>query len=311
MNQRPQTAMSNATTDSSAAAATASLVVKKSRTNPAVNKDAPKAPRVKKAPAVAAKNGSKASGTTRPQSRGSTALKAEGEGLDNITSGIKKITLVTKQQKQTRTRENKKTTDAKTAVSSTGPQTSNLPVMPGELQQGPFLHSDSKTVTGSGVPMPGPERGQPMLPTVEAADIKEDIVMVEIRDQVPVLEQIDSGFNEYQSEGPIPEPVRPQGSLQWLPVNLTEMPSPPEQSTPDAAPSSVPKDARPIMSPSPMKRNDLPVFTPTSQLRFAPRMGEPQQLSASAPTSPKAKPAAFRKLDKSMWEVPDSPDPLA
>lgn len=295
--------MSVATTASASTIQTAPLAVKKVRTNAATKKDAPKAPRTKKATTGAAKNGSKPSSPTRPQSSRATA-KAEGDDLEKITSGIKKITLVTKQQKEARAREKKRPTGGKQAASIAESQSSSLPVTPGEeLPQEPLLPSnngDQASFRSPALPPEVPRTEPPITPVVNV--VEEDA----IKDETPVPEQPTTDvFVQYQPEGPTPEAVTPQGPLNWLPVNSTETPGPAKQTAPAATPSPVKDEERAIMSPSPMKRGELPVFTPTSQLRFAPQTGGP--LSA-LPTSPGAKDEAEAKKDGVVREVPETPE---
>lgn len=307
--------MSVATT---ASAATAPLTVKKSRATAAAKKDASKAPRAKKPATDTAKNGSKSTSPTRPQSgSGGAAPKAKGDDLASITSGIKKITLVTGKQKQTRTRENKKPTGGKNPASSAGSHTPSLPVTPvDELQQELGRSSNDNGVLAAGVPLvqketPQPEQGLPIIPLVDATVTGGKAVEPEAPNQLPIVEQPGPSdvFVEYRPDGPKPETITPQGPLKWLPVNNMDTPSPHKQ--PATTPSPVQEEARAVISPSPMKRNEMPIFTPTSQLRFAPRTDEhqeqeQQQQSSTLYTPPKAKTEAGR-----MWEVPESPDPLA
>lgn len=302
MTQRPDTSMSIATTASASTTSTAPLAVKKVRVNAATKKDVPKAPRTKKPATGAAKNGSKSSSPTRPQSS-RAAVKIEGDDLDNITSGIKKITLVTKQQKEARAREKQQSTSSKQAASSAEAQTSSLPVTPGEEHPlGLTLLSNSgnqPTETSLSLAPEVPQQDPPITPIVKVAE--EDAMNPE----TPIPEQHTGDvFVQYQPEGPIPKAVTPQGPLNWLPVNSTATPSPAKQVAPAAMPSPVKEEEPAIMSPSPMKRGELPVFTPTSQLRFAPRMDEQ---SMTMPTSPSAKFEAERKADDAVWEVPETP----
>lgn len=300
MTQRPDTSMSGATT---ASVSTAPLAVKKVRANAAIKKDAPKAPRAKKAPSGAAKTGSKSSSPTRPQSSRATA-KTEGDDLDNLTSGIKKITLVTKQQKEARARERKRPTGGKQAASLAVPQSSSPPVTPGEAPPqeliAPFSSGNHPSVTSPSLPLEPPQQEPPITPVVNV--VEEDA----IKDETPTAQQaITDVFVQYQPEGPTPEVITPQGPLNWLPVNSAATPSPAKQTAPADTSSPVKEEERATMSPSPMKRGELPVFTPTSQLRFAPRTGEQ---SSAIPASASAKAEAERTLDNAVWEVPETPE---
>lgn len=331
MSQRPSTATSTVTIESAASAptaaataatATAPLAAKKGRATASVQKDTTKPPRAKKAVAGAAKNGPKSTGPARPKtSSGAASVEAEGDALDNLTSGIKKITLVTKQQKQARTRENKKPVGGKKAASSAGSKTPSLPVTPGEeLQKELGGPSNGHSGPVKGVPrirkdVFESETGQTTTPTVDVTAAEAKAVKVENPSQTPPLKQPEGPdvFVEYQPEGPTPEIITPQGPLEWLPLNTIETPSSFKQPEPPAAAATTPdplpeEAARDVVSPSPMKRDEVPVFTATSQLRFAPRAGEQQERLATP--LPK-KTVAGRVFDRGVWEVPESPDHLA
>lgn len=310
MTQRPGTSMSVATTASAATTSTAPLAVKKVRTTAAAKKDAPKAPRTKKAATAggAAKAGSKSSSPTRPQSS-RAAAKTEGDDLDNITSGIKKITLLTKQQKEARARENKRPISGKKAASSAGSRSSSLPVTPGEEHTHelvlPPKSSDQPAVKNPAVPQEAPQQEPPITPIIDV--VEEDAVKVETSTGPPLPEQSGPSdlFVQYQPEGPAPETLTPQGPLSWLPINTTATPSPNKQVAAAVTPSPVRQEEPAIMSPSPMKRGELPVFTPTSQLRFAPREGE---LSLAPSTLPGAKPEAAQTVDGAKLEISETPE---
>lgn len=324
--------MSVATTVPVAEAATAALAVKKSRVGAGAaaakaKKDVPpKAPRAKKVTTTAAKNGSKPTSPPRPHAAGSgDSVKAEGDSLDKITSGIKKITLVTNQQKQVRTRENKKPAGVKKAGSSAGSRTPSLPATPREEhQQDLVVPSKGNNLTVAGIPLvehqtPESEQGHRAAVSAAGATVAETAaVKVETPAQLSHPGTPTDIFVEYKPNGPSAETITLKGPLEWLPINTTETPSPHKHPAALAEqPSAIPPvqeddgGARPIMSPSPMKRAEVPVFTPMSQLRFAPRSGEQQQQQqkpSALPTSPKA---GHRKFDKAVWAVPESPDHLA
>lgn len=305
MTQRPDTSMSVATIASTAASST-NLAVKKVRATAAAKKDAPKAPRTKKAAAGAAKNGSKSSSPSRPQSS-RAAAKPQGDDLDNITSGIKKITLVTRQQKEARARDHKQPSVGKKAASSAGAQPSSLPVTPGEEQSHefalPYDGSDLPMATVPAYHQQAPPLEPPATPITECVD--QDAVKAETPTGLKQPAASDDVFVQYQPGGPIPETITPQGPLNWLPVNSTDTPSHNKRPVPAATPSPVKEAARAVMSPSPMKRGELPVFTPSSQLRFAPRTG-PQ--SSTLSTSPRIKVEGERNADDDVWEVPETPE---
>lgn len=308
MTQRPDTSMSVATTAAASTGLTAPLAVKKVRTNAAPKKDAPKAPRVKKAATGASKNGSKSSSPTRPQSN-RAAAKTEGDDLDNITSGIKKITILTKQQKEARAREKKQPVASKKSMSSAESQGLSLPVTPGEEQPQdltlPSKGDDQPIVTN---PIMAPDvlrQEPPITPIVDS--VEEDDVKVETPMDLPLTEQTTTSevFVQYQPDGPTPEAITPQGPLNWLPVNSSATPSPQKQGAHVPKSSPAKEEERAVVSPNPMQRGELPVFTPTSQLRFAPRTGEK---SSALSTSPRAKTGAERKADGAKWEVPETPE---
>lgn len=300
--------MSVATTASTSTISTAPLPVKKVRATAAAKKDAPKGPKTKKAATGAAKNGSKSSSPTRPQpSR--AAVKTEGDDLDNITSGIKKITLLTKQQKEARAREKKRPAGGKQALSSGGSQTSSLPVTPGEERPQeftvPFSSGDQPSATSPAFPPEVPQQEIPITPFVNI--VEEDAMKVEPRADPPSPEQPTTDvFVQYQPGGPAPETITPQGPLNWLPVNSTATPSPGKQTAPATTPSPAKEEERAIVSPSPMKRGEMPVFTPTSQLRFAPRAGQQSSALPALPTLPGVKAEAPREVDGAVWEVPET-----
>lgn len=292
-----------------------SLALKKVRPANAAKKDAPKAPRAKKAAAGATKNGSKSSSPTRPQSSRDVENKEKGgDELDNITTGIKKITLVTNKQKVARARENKKS-----AVE--GPAGSSLPVTPNEDLPSQEV---SPSVSGDATPhsvSPGKlqeiaQQEMPVTPTVDTA--QEDMAKVETpTGPLPSVETTTPDvFVPYQPDGPTPETLTPQAPLNWLPVNTGATPSPMKKAAPANTPSPVKQEVPAIempspveevnptaATPSPMKRDTLPIFTPTSQLIFAPRSAEQ---SSSSSTSPRVK--AERKPDDAIWEVPETPE---
>lgn len=296
MAQRPETSMSVRTT-----ANTASLPLKKVRAPPVLKKEAvprkeaalkkdviPRAPRAKKpAAAAASKNGSKASSPSRPQSSRAGDNKGTDD-LDNITSGIKKITLLTKQQKEARAREEKQ------AESAAGSDTvSSLPNTPDAET---LSHQDMAIPVNGGNNRPNP----PVTPMAEGLEHSTS----------------NSAFVHYQPDGPIPETFTSEGPLNWLPVNTGLSPSPNKRRTPSpvkdqefdsAANATTPSPGQqtdPAVSmslstttPSPMKRGDVPIFTPTSQLRFAPRL---------APDLSNVK--TERKVDDPLWQVPETPE---
>lgn len=307
-------------------ATNAPLVMKKVRAPAAAKKDAPKAPRAKKAATGAPKNGSKASSPTRPPANRSPANKDKaGDGLDNITSGIKKITLVTNKQKEARARENMKSASATKNQAAGGSLGSSLPVTP---SRDPILTANGNNNLKAATP----DKPQVMAPQETAVTPPMDTngggtTSVKTPEGPPPPAQPDTPdvFVQYQPDGRQPETLTPQGPLTWLPVNTGATPSPvkQEESPAAAAPNStvlLPRTPSPndrataaAATPSPMKRGELPVFTPTSQLRFAaPRptdmpMGPSSSASSTPPRAGSRVAEARRKLGDAVWEVPETP----
>lgn len=313
-------------------ATNAPLVVKKVRATGAAKKEAPKAPRAKKAAAGAIKNGSKPTSPTRSQaSRGPDSKdKGGGDDLDNLTSGIKKITLVTNKQKEARARDNssnkKNLAGTIKNEAANGSLASSLPLTPGKeaTSQHAILPADGDT--GFKVAEPGKSQEMsrqeaPITPVFGTTGANIGSIKTPTR-PLPSLETSSPDvFVHYQPDGGEPEALTPQGPLTWLPVNTSATPSPMKQAAPAPVPVPVKEEApatvttartpSPVLTSdraaatlSPMKYGDLPVFTPTSQLKFAPRCGE-QSSPSSAP--PKFKQEAERKLDDAIPEVPETP----
>lgn len=316
MTERPDTSMSVRTNAS--IATNAPLAMKKVRKTTTAKKDvpAPKAPRAKKVAVEATKNGSKSSSPTRPKtSQGAANKDKAGDDLENITSGIKKITLVTSKQKQARARENKKPADTSKDTAADGPRGSSLPVTPMEelpSQDGPLPASNDiiSEATSPGLPREGA-----VTPIVDTPNVETPLVV-----QPPVGGSTSDVFVHYQPNGPTPEALTPQGPLDWLPVNNAATPSPLKHAVRTPSPVKEEEDPQAVMTPSPvktadraaavpspMKRGDLPVFTPTSQLRFAPFTAERSSASATSPMAKIKTEPEQKKLDDAIWEIPESP----
>ncbi|KAK2614395.1 hypothetical protein N8I77_001228 [Diaporthe amygdali] len=285
MTERPDTSMSVRTT------AGGPLAVKKTRTTKA-KKDAPKTARPNKTTAPATKNMSKpkSSSPTEPSQSTQGPAPKSGDELDKITSGFKKITLVTKQQKEARAKKESTASPPKPAAleaakniplppSSPDPITVRQPSPPNETvsqdnlpQEIPLPRSGQETPTG---PSPPPQTATPDV------------------------------FIQYQPEGPTPNIAAPQEPLTWLPPN-TATPSVAKQAAINTTPTPMKQvDPASLRSPSPMKRADLPIFTPTSQIPFAPRTPTDSSLPAAS-SSPRVK--NERQLDDAIWEVPETPE---
>lgn len=309
-------------------AAGPALQVKKTRTSNAPKKEAaPKAPRAKKGTTTAAmKTSSKTNSPARPLSNGPVANK-DGDDLDNIVTGIKKITLVTNKQKQARAREAKKTSGTSTPTTEGPANAQSAPATP--MDEGVSLSSTSNgNKPSEDFRLKKEAVAEIKLETVDTpmANIPDAAANIEVQTptaaahQAPT-EQVSAtdNFIHYQPTGPIPETIpTTQQPLNWLPVNTgsTPVPSPAKPETinnnhedddsvmvlttpipnekQQEHPSMMPPPPQTdysLMSPSPMKRGDLPIFTPTSQLRFS----TPQQQGGQ------------RKVDNTMWEVPETP----
>lgn len=326
MTERPDTSMSVRTTATTTT--NPPLVMKKVRTTGGARKDAPKAPRAKKPSGSATKGGSKPSSPSRAQTSRAPAGKAKvGDELENLTSGIKKITLVTSKQKEARARDtNKKLDDATKDQATNQSLSSELPVTPNQeiTPQEVTLNPSGDTTL-----QPEPNKAQvkshaaaPVTPTFDTSDGGSTSIHTPVGPPQPTEVSTPDVFIHYQPSGVEPEAVTPQGPLTWLPVNTSATPSPMKQPAPvqpkqeDPAPSTTKTTTRtpsPVQkvdldraaaTPSPMRRGDLPVFTSTSQLKFAPRSAE--QFSGSSAEHP-IKQEVQRRLGEALWEVPETP----
>lgn len=291
MTERPETSMSVRTT------AGGPLAVKKTRTTNANKKSAPKAPRAKKPTASAPKDGSRPSSPNRTAKTNQTTVDKAGEDLDKLTFGIKKITLVTKHQKEARLKGD--TTAPESAKDILLP-----PSTPESIRQQPSPPQEIISQTSLPQEMPLPtsredtKMGPPPLPSSPTPDV----------------------FIPYQPEGPAPMAmtVSAQEPLKWLPPN-TSTPSPVKRQpdltfiTPSpyrqadsamVSPSPMTQaNSAGMVSPSLMRRADLPIFTSTSQIPFAPRTPSGP---TPAPMSPTAKTETIQ--DNAIWEVPETPE---
>lgn len=314
MTQRPDTSMSVRTTATTAT--NAPLVVKKVRATGTSKKDAPKAPRAKKAAAGAASNGAKPTSPTRPQ----VNKDKGGDDLNNITSGVKKITLITNKQKEARARDNNQkltgTAKGQAANGSLGsslPITTNQEVTPREAIM--TTNGDYALKADPGNPLGISHQEVPITHVSGTTGGDTASIKTPIGSSPPTETYTTEGFVHYQPNGGEPEALTRQGPLTWLPVNTSMTPSPVEQAasvplmrdgqaTATTASTSSPIN-RAAATPSPMRRDDLPVFTPTSQLKFAPRSSAGKSSTSSTP--PRAKQEAERRLGDAVWEVPETP----
>lgn len=280
MTERPDTSMSVRTTTGGP------LAVKKTRTAKA-KKDAPKAPRQNKntAPATKAASKSKPSSPTEPAQNTQAPPPKSGDELDKITTGFKKITLVTKQQKEARAKKESTASPAKPAATDVTKQTPLPPSSPDPIavrRPSPLNEAALQHTLPQEIPLPRCGQETPTGPPPEPQTATPDV------------------FIQYQPEGPT-HIAAPQEPLTWLPPN-TATPSAAKPAAPamDTTPTPLKQvDLSSLRSPSPMKRADLPIFTPTSQIPFAPRTP-----TDSSPPRVKGE----RRLDDAIWEVPETPE---
>lgn len=287
MTERPETSMSVRTT------AGGPLAVKKTRTANANKKPAPKAPRAKRSTAVAPKNSSRSSSPAQAAKASQRAVDEVGDGLDNISSGIKKITLATKQQKEAR-----KKGDTTAPTDTSLPPSTPEPI---QQQTSPPQETMSQAILPREIPLP---------------DSREDTLKATISSlATPDV------FIPYQPEGPDPSAIPPQEPLKWPPPSTSTTPSPGRRQpdfafiTPSPSRQAAPSmftpspttqvDLTGMASPSLMKRANLPIFTATSQIPFAPRTPSGQTPAPMSP-SPTAKVETLQ--DEAIWEVPEAPE---
>ncbi|KAI3401328.1 hypothetical protein diail_11411 [Diaporthe ilicicola] len=294
LNERPATAMTERPDTSMSVRTTAGgpLAVKKTRTTKA-KKDAPKAPRPSKTTAPTAKNDPKTKSTGPAESVPTTQGPApkSGDELDKITSGFKKITLVTKQQKEARAKKESTASPPKPTATDATKHTPLPPSSPDLLTvQNPSSTNEIVSEVNLPQEIPLPRSGEitPMGPPPPPQAATPDV------------------FIQYQPEGPTPDMAAPQEPLTWLPPNTVTPSAAKQAPVMDTTPTPMKQvDAAALRSPSPMKRADLPIFTPTSQIPFAPRTPTDSSLPAGF-SSPRVKDA--RHLDDAIWEVPETPE---
>ncbi|ROV94368.1 hypothetical protein VPNG_09395 [Cytospora leucostoma] len=278
MTERPETSMSSRTT------AGGPLAVKKTRTTNVAKKGASKAPPAKKTTAAAPKLGSRPTSPERQAAASQLPADKPGDDLDKITSGIKKITLITKQQKEARAKESSARSSTATTVSEGAKDNNLFPSSPSPRQPRPS--SRQETMLQANSPHEKPlSAGIEGTPTEYSAPI-----------------QSSAGLDvsaPYQPESPAPTDVSPQEFLKWLLPN-TSTPSPVKRHADSSmdTPSLI-KQAD-VVSPSLMKRADLPNFTATSQIPFAPRTPS-EQPAALKPSVIKSD----ETQDEAIWEVPE------
>lgn len=264
------------------------LAVKKTRTTKAKKEAAPKAPRPKSAaPATKVTSKSKSSSPTEQAQNTQAPPPKSGDELDKITSGFKKITLVTKQQKEARAKKEATASPPKPAATDAVKQAPLPPSSPDPIaveQSSPPTKTASQDSLPQEIPLPRSGQDTPTGPPPQPQTATPDV------------------FIQYQPDGPTPDIAAPQEPLTWLPPNMAT-PTVAKQAAPVVmATTPTPMklvDPAALRSPSPMKRADLPIFTPTSQIPFAPRTP-----TDSSPPRVKSE----RLLDDAIWEVPETPE---
>lgn len=300
MTERPETSMSVRTT------AGGPLAVKKTRTTNANRKAPPKAPRSKNSTTAAPKNESRPFDPNRTAKATQPSADKAGDDLDGITSGIKKITLITKQQKEARARREPSPAATVTERGTKNTSLASTSPKPPQRQPSPFRENMSqKTMSQANLPqeIPLPASSQhsplgssPRISSSAAPDV----------------------FIPYQPEGPHPTAVPAQEPLKWLPPN-TSTPGPVKKRSNPAmiSPSPTKQVDRALLTPSPtrqadmagmispslMKRADLPVFTATSHIPFGPRTPSGQTPALKSPTI-----KVEMNDDEAIWEVPETPE---
>lgn len=282
MTERPDTSMSVRTTTGGP------LAVKKTRPTKA-KKDASKAVRPSKntAPATKGASKSKSSSPVEPAQNTQAPPPKSGDELDKITTGFKKITLVTKQQREARAKKESTASPPKPAARDDTKQTVLPPSSPDPIavqQPDPPREIAVQYSLPQEIPLPRSGQDTPTGPPPEPQPATPDV------------------FIQYQPEGPTPSIAAPQEPLTWLPPNTTATPSAAKHAAPVVNTTPTPLkqvDPASLRSPSPMKRADLPIFTPTSQIPFAPR-------TPTDSSPPKVK--TERQLGDAIWEVPETPE---
>ncbi|KAH8911324.1 Arginase/deacetylase [Coniochaeta sp. PMI_546] len=307
---RPETSQS-IRPESSMSARTTPLAVKKTRVVPATKKEpVPRQPRTQKKPAAELSSKQPArpamSRTTSATTSGVSSGQS-GDDMDRLTGDMKKIkiTVITQAQRDARERERRER-ELKAKAENQAPTFSHAMSDIPAVQLGdpvadkehsvamspsvPSLDDLSEVPSNAGVAGQPEQTVSPAAPnppvlTAPFAPVtpsKDEIAVTApsfpaqtpLPPSSPMMQSPAPGndmFIQYQPEGPTPPVVQQQQPLQWLPPN----------------------SATPVPTPA---RRELPVFTSTSAIPFAPRPG-------SATSLPQKEAAA----DKSVWEVPETP----
>ncbi|KAG5665275.1 hypothetical protein KAF25_009400 [Fusarium avenaceum] len=275
------------------------IEVKKVRSSAVPRKEAAaKAPRGTKK--VTATTGSsrpataveRAKSPPKPSSKNSASSKP-GDGIDGITTGMRKIriNLITKSQKEAKERarlESDKARDTSSAApgqfaSSSTQQPSGGanhdsstvmvsadPYNISPTQSAPLssrVHTPPTTTSSSSIVTPLQEQdpfesGAPAAQFVSPLSSSPAIPSVSVHPSTDA----DDVFIPYQPKGPAPEPVAQHEPLKWLPPNVP-----------------TPSSQTPAATPSPIKKNNL--FQYTAGIPFAPRPGQQPQRATGAKSS--------------------------
>ncbi|KAJ4120024.1 histone deacetylase [Fusarium equiseti] len=291
------------------------LPVKKTRTSTAPRKEpAPKAPR-------ATKKATTAAGPSRPSAAAQKAKSpdqapkdgAAGDGVDSITSGMRKIriNLITKTQKDAKERARLEAEKAKGNVTAPGPakpieasSTAQRPLEtnsdnPDTVVVSTAAHNTSPTQSlptdstpaatpSSSVASPSQEQApfQSVAPVSQVASpplSSRSIPSVSVHPSADP----DDVFIPYEPQGPAPKPIVQSEPLKWLPPNV---PTPPTQT--------------PAATPSPVKKNNLFQYT-SAGIPFAPRPRQSAQGASTETAEPGVKQES--NVPHSIEEIPETP----
>jgi histone deacetylase HOS3 len=268
--------MSTATEATTATTATSgTLPVKKTRVSMAPKKEiASRAPRVPKKAAAPKPAG----GGDRPGSKAGTASEQAADGLDQITSGMRRIKLVTKAEREARERSKKApnadngaaikrensdglpTADDDTITVASGtnpsgpanPMTVETPLPPLPVFSTPAESRFAPVPNSS--PMPVSRR--PGLRSSSASPVRETqqanaAISTPVRGSATTNglndDAADALFVPYEPEGPAPvNVVGAKQALQWLPPNVMETPAQPSKGVANVGSASSTSSATPV-----------------------------------------------------------------
>ncbi|KAM0271851.1 hypothetical protein ACHAPA_002616 [Fusarium lateritium] len=301
-------------------AASSNGEAKKARNSAAPRKDpVAKAPRGTKKATTTAGSSRPATAVDRAKSPPKSSNKngassKAGDGIDSITSGMRKIriNLITKSQREAKERarlESDKVGDNSSAApgrpaSSSAQQPSESanhdsstvmvstdrynisPTQPAPLNS--RIPTPPTTTSSSSIVTPLQEQ-DPFESATPAAQLVSPLSSSPAVPSVSVHPSTDADdvFIPYQPKGPAPEPVAQHEPLKWLPPNVP-----------------TPSSQTPAATPSPIKKNNL--FQYTSGIPFAPRPGHKSQGATGAKLS-----GSSVKLEQdarsSIDEIPETP----